>query len=169
MDAADRTVEVGRIVDAYGVRGWVKIVSHTDPPANILGYTPWQLETARGMSEKAVLAGRQHGTHVVARLQGIDDRGAALALKGAAIRIWRQQLPEPEGQTYYWADLEGLRVINQDGIDLGRVDHLLETGSNDVLVVQGERERLIPFLRGSVVMDVDLAAGVMRVDWDPEF
>lgn len=169
MDAADRTVEVGRIVDAYGVRGWVKLMSHTDPPSNILDYVPWRLETAGGMIEKTVVTGRPHGTHVVAQLEGIDDRDRALALKGAAIRILRQQLPEPTEQVYYWADLEGLRVVNQDGIDLGRVDHLLETGSNDVMVVQGERERLIPFLQGSVVVNVDLAAGMMRVDWDPEF
>lgn len=166
---ADRTLEVGRIVDAYGVRGWVKIESHTDPAANILGYTPWQLVTARGVVEKAVLTGRQHGSYVVARLEGIEDRDSALGLKGTAIRVPRQHLPEPEDQTYYWADLEGLRVVNQDGVELGRVAHLLETGSNDVLVVHGERERLIPFLRGSVVIDVDLAAGEMRVDWDPEF
>lgn len=169
MDAADRTVEVGRIVDAYGVRGWVKLVSHTDPPANILEYVPWRLVTSGRMIERTVLTGRQHGTHVVAHFEGIDDRDTALELKGASIRILRQQLPEPTEQTYYWADLEGLRVINQDQIEFGRVDHLLETGSNDVLVVKGERERLIPFLRGSVVMDVNLAAGVMRVNWDPEF
>lgn len=169
MDAAERPVEVGQIVDAYGVRGWVKILSHTDPPASILGYAPWQLETAGRVIEKAVLTGRQHGTHVVAHLEGINDRDAALALKGSSIWIRRQQLPEPKAQSYYWADLEGLQVINQDGVELGRVDHLLETGSNDVLVVRGERERLIPFLRGSVIIDVDLVAGVMRVDWDPEF
>lgn len=163
------TVEVGRIVDAYGVRGWVKIASHTDPHANILEYSPWQLETAGGVIEKAVLTGRPHGSHVVAHLEGINDRDAALALKGVAIRVERQRFPEPQNESYYWVDLEGLRVVNQDGIDLGRVDHLLETGSNDVLVVQGERERLIPFLRGSVVVEVDLAAGVMRVDWDPKF
>lgn len=169
MDDAGRTIEVGRIVDAYGIRGWVKVASHTDPQTNILDYSPWQLEAAGKVMEKTVLTGRQHGTHVVAQLEGINDRDAALALKGAAIRVTRQQFPEPANESYYWADLEGLRVINQDGIDLGRVDHLLATGSNDVLVVQGDRERLIPFLRSSVVVEVDLAAGVMRVDWDPEF
>lgn len=167
--AAERTLAVGCVVDAFGVRGWVKVSSFTDPAVNILQYTPWQLETAQGMVEKAVLAGRPHADYVVAKLDGIDDRDGALGLKGATIRVGRHQFPEAVGESYYWADLEGLQVINQEGLELGRVDHLLETGSNDVLVVQGERERLIPFLRGSVVLDVDLERGVLRVDWDAEF
>jgi len=104
------------------------------------------------------------------KLAGCDDRDAAEALVGAQIRVPRSALPETsQPGEHYWADLIGLRVETLEGAVLGRVDHLFETGSNDVIVVHGDRERLIPYIWGQVVHRVDLDAGLMRVDWDPDF
>ncbi|HLF24598.1 MAG TPA: ribosome maturation factor RimM, partial [Burkholderiales bacterium] len=107
------------------------------------------------------------GKGVVARVAGCDSRDEAAALIGAEIAIHASQLPAAGEREYYWAELEGLRVVNLAGLELGRVSHLIETGANDVLVVQGSREHLVPFGPG-VVRDVDLGAGVISVDWDIE-
>lgn len=165
-----RFVTLGRVSGAYGIRGWVKVHSDTSPRDNILGYSPWHLVRGAGREVWQVSGGRQQGKGLVAKLAGCDDRDAAEALVGAEISIPRDQLPATtEPGEFYWADLVGLRVRTQDGIDLGRIVRLFETGANDVIVVQGDRERLVPYLWGHVVRAVDLEAGVMRVDWDPEF
>ena len=165
---ADRVI-IGRISGLYGVQGWVRVYSHTDPRENILRYSPWQVRVGDEWHTLAVLGGRRHGKGIVARLADCEDREQARRLLGAEVAIGRTQLPELASGEYYWTDLLGLRVVNQEGVELGRVDHLLETGANDVLVLAGERERLIPFLPDDVVLEVDLEAGVMRVDWDPGF
>ena len=166
----ERLVILGRVSGLYGVRGWVKIHSDTDPRENIVNYQPWYLHQGDGWQSFRLEGGRRHGKTVVAKIQGLDDRDQAAALVGTEIAVRRSQLPEAEEPgEYYWADLEGLRVETLDGVDLGRVSRLFETGANDVLVVRGERERLIPYLWQQVVCEVDLDAGLMRVDWDPEF
>ena len=113
-----------------------------------------------------MVEGQRHGKAVIARLDDIGDRDEAAELVGCEVAVSRQALPQPEAGSYYWADLEGLRVVNRDGAELGRVDYLLETGANDVLVIQGDSERLIPFVIDEVVLDVDLAGGVITVDWE---
>ncbi len=119
---------------------------------------------------KASLAeGRKQGKKLVGRFEGIDDRDGAVALVGAEIAIRRSDLPEPDEAEFYWVDLIGLGVTNTDGESLGSVDRLIETGAHDVLVVQGDRERLIPFVTGEIVKDVDLDAGRILVDWSAEF
>lgn len=163
-----RRVSLGRVVGPHGVRGWVKVESWTRPRENILGFACWHLAGAAEERAYRVLDGRHPGKALAARLEGVDDRDAALALAGLEIRVRRDALPPAEEGEYYWWDLEGLRVETPNGVTLGVVDHLVETGANDVLVVRGERERLIPFVPGEVVIDVDLEAGRLRVDWDPE-
>jgi 16S rRNA processing protein RimM len=165
----DRPVLLGRIVGVFGVEGWVKVHSYTEPRENILRYRPWRLR--QGDVERVIEQprGRVQGKGLAAKLPGIDDRDAAAALAGSEIWIARAALPKPKRGEYYWTDLEGLEVVAADGTALGRVSHLFATGANDVLVVRGERERLIPFLPGAVVKDVDLDAGTIRVEWDPEF
>ena len=159
---------VGRINGLYGVRGWVKVFSHTAPRERIVDYSPWLVRRTGGWSPMKVASGRVQGKGVVVRLEGVEDRDAAAALVGAEIALRRDQLPRlPDGE-YYWADLIGLHVVTVEGVELGRVDHLLETGANDVLVVMGERERLVPYTESAVV-SVDLDAGRLTVDWDPEF
>ncbi|HEX7045687.1 MAG TPA: ribosome maturation factor RimM [Burkholderiales bacterium] len=163
----DRRITVGRVVGLFGVRGWVKVYSYTRPREAILQYDPWYLCLAGEWRERALAEGRMQGEGVIARLAGYEDRDTAAALVGADIAILAAQLPPTGEREYYWADLEGLRVVNLAGDELGIVSHLFETGANDVLVVRGERERLIPFA-DSVVREVDLEAGVLRVDWDAQ-
>lgn len=163
----ERRVSVGRVVGLFGIGGWIRVYSHTRPREAILSYSPWRVETAAGWRELEVAEGRPQGKGVVARLAGYSDRDAAAELVGAEIAILISQLPKAGAHEYYWAELEGLRVVNLAGQELGRVSHLLETGANDVLVVRGERERLIPFGQG-IIRQVDLEAGVICVDWDAE-
>lgn len=163
----ERRISVGRVVGLFGVNGWVKIYSYTRPREAILNYHPWHVTVAGATRVMEAVEGRQQGKGLVARITGCDDRDAAAALVGAEIAIDGSQLSATGEREYYWADLEGLRVVNRAGVELGRVRHLFETGANDVMVVRGERERLIPF--GSpVIHDVDFDAGVIRVDWDAE-
>ena len=165
-----RLVVVGRIAGIYGVRGWVKIISHTSPPENILGYRNWQLRRHGQWQPVELLEGHPQGKGLVASLVGLVDRDQARAYIGAEIAVPRNELPPlPEGE-YYWTDLEGLRVSTVEGEELGVLDHLLETGANDVLVVVKDgRQLLIPYVREQVVKQIDLAAGTMTVDWDPDF
>ena len=166
----DEYIVVGRISGLYGVRGWVKVFSHTQPRENILSYATWYVNRQGTWVAASLEDGRLQGKGIVAKLKGCDDRDAAAALMESTVAIRREQLPNAAPGEYYWTDLEGLRVRNLDGVDLGEVDHLLETGANDVLVVkQGETERLIPFVQGQFVTNIDLATGEMTVDWEPDF
>jgi len=113
-----------------------------------------------------VVEGKRHSKSVIAHFEGVDDRDQAAALIGSEIAIPRDQLPAAEDGSYYWTDLEGMQVVHRDGSDLGRVAYLMETGSNDVLVTKGERERLIPFIAEKVILDVDFDKGVISVDWE---
>lgn len=167
-DSGNRIV-LGRVTGLFGVRGWVKVFSNTQPREGIANYSPWQLRLGNEWRSFVVEQGQSQGKGVIVKLEGVDDRDAAAALMGADIAIWREQLPPPAEGEIYWADLEGLEVVTVAGQALGRVSHLLETGANDVLVVRGERERLIPFVRGQVVTEIDLDGGRLVVDWDPDF
>lgn len=112
--------------------------------------------------------GRLASGTVLVKLEGMDDRDSAATWVGAEIAVPFAELPAPEPGEYYWYQLQGLAVVNRQGVELGTVDHLLETGANDVLVVTGERERLIPYLP-SVILQVDEQAGRLEVDWDADF
>jgi len=159
---------LGHISGLYGVRGWVKVFSDTEPRENILSYRPWYLGASREPRELA--AGRRQGKGLVARLEGCDDRDQAAVLVGQEIAVRRDQLPPAQADEFYWADLEGLSVVTMDGTSLGRVSHLFATAANDVLVVKGnQRERLLPFVWPQVVKDVDFGMERIQVDWDPDF
>ncbi len=169
-DIADRFVTLGRISGLHGVQGWVKIFSDTQPRKNILGYNPVYLKQSGRWVEHQLETGRTQGSTLVAKLNGCNDRESARLLMGADIAVKRSQLSQAmEESEFYWTDLEGLTVVNQEGINLGRVKYLFETGSNDVLVVAGDRERLIPYIWQQVVLEVDLPNRQMTVDWDAEF
>lgn len=171
MSEAGRRVLIGRIVGLYGVQGWLKIESWAEPRMRIFDYQPWLLSAAPGVETQIAGAkGRTQGKGIVAQLPGVDDREQAAALIGSDIHVDRAQLPAPAEGEYYWVDLEGVEVVTTLGVALGRISHLFATGANDVVVVRdGERERLVPFIQGSYVRSVDLSAGRMVVDWDPEF
>ncbi|MDJ0740345.1 MAG: ribosome maturation factor RimM [Gammaproteobacteria bacterium] len=166
----ERFVTLGRVSGAHGIQGWIKVHSETSPRDNIVRYSPWYLSRGGRRERWQVDGGRLQGKAVIAKLGGCDDRDRAEALAGAEISVPRSALPatREEGE-YYWADLVGLTVTTVDGVELGRIDRLFETGSNDVIVVHGDRERLVPYIWRQVVRDVDLENGVMIVDWDADF
>jgi 16S rRNA processing protein RimM len=164
----DGLVHFGRITGLFGVQGWVKVFSHARPREAIIDYSPWLVKTAAGLREMVVEDGRAQGKGVVAKLKGVDDRDQASRLIGADIEIKFSQLPPPSKGEYYWAQLVGLEVVNLAGERLGKVDHLVETGANDVLVVRNGKERWLP-ATSQVIREVNLETGVMRVDWDADF
>jgi 16S rRNA processing protein RimM len=164
-----RAIEVGTISGVYGVRGWVRVYSYTEPRENILSYDPWLVEQGGRWYRVPLRGGRSQGKGVVAHLFGCEDRDQAVRLVGARVAIERSQLPPLEDDEYYWSDLVGLEVVNREGVVLGKVETLLETGAHDVMVVKGAREHLIPFVPGPFVLKVDLAAGRIRVDWGVDF
>lgn len=166
---AEARIALGEIVGAHGVRGEVKLHSWTRPRENILNYPVWLLAQAESVREYTLTGGRQQGKGLVAGLAGIDSRDAAAALHGCRIMVARSALPAKAPGEYYWAELQGLAVETLAGESLGTVTGLLETGANDVLVVEGERERLIPYAPGLYIQSVDLSGGRVVVDWDPEF
>ena len=168
--AGDRWILVGRIVGLHGVAGEVKLESYTEPRTRIFRYQPWLLSTTTGESEISGCRGREQGKGIVATLPEVTDRDRAATLVGSEIKVRRSVLPDPNPGEYYWTDLEGLEVVTVEGVALGRISHLLATGANDVMVVRdGERERLLPFVLDEYVKTVDFKDGRVTVDWDPEF
>lgn len=159
-------MQLGRIVGLFGVKGWVKVFSYTDPRQAILDYTTWWLNLDGERRPVRIAEGKRHGKSVIARIEGTEDCDQAAKLIDADISVPRSELPDVEDGQYYWADLEGLSVVTENGDVLGDVAYVLETGANDVLVVRGEKERLIPFVTGDVVTNVDLVEGVLTVDWE---
>ena len=163
-----RRVVLGCITGPYGTRGWVKVRSSTEPPGNILGYAPWQVGRYGSWSPIGVAEGRVRGRDVFVRLDGCRDRDGAGGYRGCEVAVERSRLPDVEDGEFYWTDLVGLQVATTDGVRLGEVERMMETGANDVMVVQGEIERLIPFLPGTVVQSVDVERGAVVVDWHPD-
>ena len=160
-------VLMGRVSGHFGVKGWVKVYSYTEPREALLSYGHWLIRRDEGWQALRVLDGKRHGKTVIAKLEGFSDRDEAAAIIDCDIGIRREELPEPNEGQYYFSDLEGLEVEHVDGSGLGRVATILETGANDVLVVRdGKTERLIPFVTDQVVRSVDLDAGVIHVDWE---
>jgi len=164
----DDLFSAGHIIGAFGVRGQVRVFSHTSPRENILNYSPWIIEID-GVRATFDVSGSRQGKNVIARIEGIASRDQAEAMATAQIFIRRDQLAPLQDGEYYWAQLEGLRVFNQHGEDFGVIDHMMETGANDVMVVQGDRERLIPFVMDEVVIRVELENGQVTVNWEADF
>ena len=166
----EQYVVMGKLTSPYGVKGWLRVYSWTSPMEGILSYGTWLVEHNGQRTPMTLLNGQRHGKGLVVRLEGVDSREAAERVAGATIWLKADELPALASDEYYWYQLEGLRVHTVDGVALGRVEYLFETGANDVLVVRGEdRERLIPFLPDDVIQRVDLEGGTMTVNWDPDF
>lgn len=160
-------VVVGKIGSTYGIQGWLKIYSFTEWSSDILGYTPWFIENDNGWTMIEIVDGHPHGKGVVVKFLGFDNPEQARLLTGKKIGIKRTQLPPLKNDEYYWSDLEGLKVFNQDGTYLGKVIYLVETGSHDVLVVESpdKKEYGIPYLP-ETVRQVDLTREAIHVNWD---
>jgi len=169
---------LGGISGVFGVKGWLKVFSETDPLENILSYSPWYVEVNKQWQAFKLVDGKRHGKAVIVQLEGINDRNQAEALKRARIAIDPSQLAETGENEFYWHDLKGLRVLNQAGYEFGLVVDILETGANDVLVIHSKEQKestnkpeeyLIPFIWESVILKVDLDAGLIEVDWEPDY
>lgn len=176
--SSSNLVDIGRLGAAFGVKGWIKVQSFTEPSDNILSYNPWWLKTKHGVKEAEVLAVKPHGAGYVAHLKGIDDRDQTEAFRNVMIAVERSQLEELDAGEYYWHQLQGMRVYSEfegQRYDFGVLEKLLETGANDVLVVKGdaqsldESERLVPYVPDEFVLDINIDEGTITVCWDPEF
>jgi 16S rRNA processing protein RimM len=171
MSESSSRVELGRINGAWGTAGWVRVFSLTEPPENIFEYQPWHTDGAPGLLR--VCQWRRQGPRLMAELAGIENRDAAEALRGTRLFTDRGALPEPEAGSFYWHDLLGLAVVNRAGRALGRVSGFIDAGVHDVLQVRPESGEsapvLIPFVPDHYVLAVDLEAGRIEVDWEPEW
>ena len=152
---------IGKISGCFGIKGWVKVFSYSNPRENICTYKDWLID---GTLFKSVQS-KKHGKNIVAKLKDVDSIEEAQMFIGQKIEITEQQLPKIKNDEYYWNDLIGLDVSNTNGISFGEIVNLMETGVNDVLIVKGNRERLIPFLIPETVLNVDLENKTMLVDW----
>ena len=172
--SASEIIVLGRLVEPYGVRGWLHLQVYGDDPLSWKNLPVWQVGKESGSWQGYELQGlKAHGDGFVVAFAGVADRTAAEAMKGMLVGAPRAALPAVPEDEFYWADLVGLKVVNQAGESLGRVDGLIETGANDVLrVVDTDAaesvERLLPFV-AAVVGKVDVAAGVVHVDWERDW
>lgn len=164
----DTLVVMGSIGAPYGVQGWVKINSFAEPKENLFHYS-WQVERSGEWQMVEVQQYRAHAGGFVAKLVQIADRDQAALFTNCKIGVQREELPELTADQYYWADLVGMQVFTHANVILGTVVDILETGANDVLVIEGEKEHLVPLVIGDYVKEVDLDAKRMIVEWDPEF
>ena len=170
MSESSNLVVMGRVVAPYGVFGWLKIVPDTEEFDGLLDYKTWWIGKDDNWRELKVESAKIHNDVLVVKLQGIDDRDAAVACKGKQIAVPRALLPKLKGEEYYWSDLIGLSVKNQQNVDLGKIADVFATGANDVVVAKSDsgQERLIPYI-AQVILAVDLNAKTMLVDWDADF
>jgi len=162
-------LKLGNISGVFGVKGWLKVYANTDKKENILSYQPWYIERNKVRQAVKLKAGKPHGKTIIVQLDGVNDRNEAELWVGSDIYMKSDQLPKLSKDEYYWSDLIGLQVVSTDGEEFGVIDQMLETGANDVIVVKGDRERLIPYVTGQVVKSVDLDKQQMLVDWDVDF
>ncbi|MDP1717203.1 MAG: ribosome maturation factor RimM [Burkholderiales bacterium] len=168
LKSPDDLVVMGRILAPFGIKGWLKIQPFTAESDCLSALDTWWLGRDGDWRQYRVVEAKPQGRGVVAKLEGCEDRETALEFRGKQVAVTRDVLPRPGTNEFYWADLIGLRVVNSAAQDFGEVTRILETGANDVLVVQGECERLIPFI-ADVIQAVDLAAGEIRVDWGADY
>lgn len=171
-------ITAGRITSTYGVKGWVKVHSQSEPIEAVLNYKPWYVKTAHGLKVVEIEQGKRHGKGLIAKLPGVETPEDARLYCQSDFEVEIEQFPGLEEGDYYWHQLVGLRVISRFGdqdYDLGTVTKMMETGANDVLVVKGDqqaidrRERLLPYVPEQFITAIDLANGTLWVDWDPEF
>jgi len=171
---AEEMLVIGKITGCYGIKGWVKIHSYTDPVENFLAFGNWVVQRREASGSIVFDAGRRQGKGLVAHIAGVDDRNLAESYRGLEIAVPAASLPQLQDGDYYWSQLQGLQVWCQSGDDkvlLGTVDYLIETGANDVLVVKAcegsidDQERLIPYSPGDVVTRVNMDEAVIEVDW----
>jgi len=161
-------VVMGRIAAPFGIKGWVKVQAFSDDPGTLMDFESWRIGRGDKHTHYRVEAAQDHSNTLVAKLGGIDDRDAAFALRGQEISVERSRLAPPSDDEFYWSDLIGLKAVNREGIELGTVSSLMESGAHDLLVIKGIREYLIPFV-AAFVGKVDVPGGRIEVDWGEDY
>jgi 16S rRNA processing protein RimM len=175
-DSTEELILVGKIGAPYGIKGWFKINAYTEISEGIFDYSPWFITLNGQQHQVKVANGRRHNKGLIAKFDNVDNRNDAEAWLHGEIFVQASQLPDLAGDDFYWRDLKGMAVKAVNGYDLGIVSGLMETGSNDVLVVDAKRndafgktERLIPFIQDDVIISVNKDENTIIVDWDPGF
>jgi 16S rRNA processing protein RimM len=169
-DSQDEFVIVGKFGASYGVKGWIKVFSDTDPKDAILDYEPWFIETNSGQWEEIKISeARFHSKCVIAHIEGCNAKEETPAYTNKLMAVKQSQLAKLDNDQFYWSELKDMQVMNTEDIVLGKVDHLFEAGANDILVVKGERKHLIPFIWKEFIKSVDRETKTIIVDWDSEF
>jgi len=169
---SEQLLTIGRVAAAHGIKGWIKVYSYTDPPENIISYTPWYFKISGAWVRIDVLSSRKQGKSIVARLDKCETRNDAESFLGVDIAIPSTSLAQLEDGDYYWNQLHGLVVINTEQKRFGTVTKLIQTGANDVMVVKADKqsiddlERLVPYIKSRVIKSIDLDTGEIIVDWD---
>ena len=161
---------VGRFGSPYGIRGWLKVISHTSPFDNLFQYSHWQVPIKNVWRTVIISTGKVHGTNLIVKLKGCDDRNEARLFTNLEIAIARHEFPALKKGEYYCVDLIGLRVVNIENVELGHIESILATGSNDVIRIKDKvnRARLLPYI-DEVVKSIDLDKRLVVVNWDAEF
>lgn len=169
MSKQEDWVIVGRFGRPHGVKGLVSVYSFTDPRDNILSYSDWHVFLNKCWQPIKVLSAHIHTKTIVAQIEGYSERETAALLTNVEIAIHKDQLASLKTGEYYWHQLVGMSVINQQGQLFGKVIEVMPTGSNDVLVVQGEKRHLIPYLPGQYIIQIDDQTQTITADWDMDF
>ncbi len=164
----EKKLLVGKINGFFGIKGWVKIFSYTEPRKNILSYQPWYIINNGNYEILEITDGREQSKTIVAHIKGIDNRDLSINLIGQDLYINQDQLPKLDDGKHYWYELVGFKVINQNQNNLGVVDYLVDTGSNNVIVTKGEKEHWIPYIE-PFLLSIDKDNKEILVDWDEDF
>ena len=159
---------IGTFGKTFGVWGWIKINSLTSPKRNILDFKPWLIQKNNSWEEIHFEDSRERPDNIIVKLPNCNSPEEAQNFTNVKIAIWQKQLPKLQANEYYWTDLIGLKVINLQEVELGVVQDLMATGANDVLIVIGDRKRLIPYI-SNIILNVDLAEKIIRIDWEQDF
>jgi len=166
--ASDRIVILGKIAGAFGVKGWIKVKSYTEPLDNILGYETWQLGRDGKWMPVKIEDARVTDKGVLAKLEGMNSPEEVRLKVGLELGVWRSEMPSPEPGEFYLSDLEGIEAMSSNGERLGRVDHFRSTPAGTVMVIQGEQEHWVPFVKDRIVK-VELDAGRIVLDWSVDW
>ena len=166
----DKKIYLGKITGAHGIKGWLKIQSFSSPPENILNYPSWIINNQGEEDFYSIEQGRKQNKKIVVKLENIDDRNTAESLINSKILILRSDLPKLSNENYYWSDLVGLSVLNSEETVIGKIESLIETGANDVMVIITLKDEriLIPFVMHEIIKEVNVEQNYIKIDWSIE-
>ena len=166
----DKKIYLGKITGVHGIKGWLKIQSFSSPPENILNYPSWIIDNQGEEDFYSIEQGRKQNKKIVVKLENIDDRNTAESLINSKILILRSDLPKLSNENYYWSDLVGLSVLNSEETVIGKIESLIETGANDVMVIITLKDEriLIPFVMHEIIKEVNVELNYIKIDWSIE-